>query len=96
MHSLSWNMEKTAQCTLGARPGAGAPGQRSLRRTSFAGPPGQAPLQGDSTRAHEAIRRAHQEHGYSLSEIGRVVGLHYSTISRIVNVQEDIGAHNKI
>ena len=33
----------------------------------------------------EAIRRAHVEYGYSLSEIGRAVDLHYSTISRIVN-----------
>jgi hypothetical protein len=50
----------------------------------------------DHTRRHEATRRAHQEHGYSLSEIGRVVGLHYSTIRRIVNVQKDKGEHNKI
>lgn len=50
----------------------------------------------DRTRRNEAIRRAHQEHGYSLSEIGRVVGLHYSTISRIVNAEPDPGAHNKI
>lgn len=37
----------------------------------------------------QAIRRAHLEHGYSLSEIGRVVGLHYSTISRIVSRKAD-------
>jgi hypothetical protein len=36
-------------------------------------------------RRNEAIRRAHAEDGYSLSEIDRVVRLHYSTISRIVN-----------
>ena len=36
-------------------------------------------------RRDEAIQRAHLEHGYSLSEIGRAVDLHYSTISRIVN-----------
>lgn len=34
---------------------------------------------------NEAIRAAHLEHGYSLSEIGRAVDLHYSTVSRIVN-----------
>ncbi len=39
----------------------------------------------DRDHRNQAIRRAHLEHGYSLSEIGRVVGLHYSTISRIVN-----------
>jgi len=27
------------------------------------------------------------EHGYSLSEIGRAVSLHYSTVSRVVNVE---------
>jgi hypothetical protein len=42
---------------------------------------------GSRSRRNEAIRRAHLEHGYSLSEIGRVVGLHYSTISRIVSRQ---------
>jgi hypothetical protein len=36
-------------------------------------------------RRNEAIRCAHLDHGYSLSEISRVVGLHYSTISRLVN-----------
>jgi REP element-mobilizing transposase RayT len=50
----------------------------------------------DRTGRNEAIRRAHHEHGYSLSEIGRVVGLHYSTISRIVNSQGDNGAQDKI
>ena len=43
-------------------------------------------------RRNEAIRRAHVEHGYSQSEIGRVVGLHYSTISRIVS--EEAGGPN--
>ncbi|MDH5668892.1 MAG: transposase [Nitrospira sp.] len=41
----------------------------------------------DRVQRNETIRRAHLEHGYSLSEIGQVVGLHYSTISRIVNVK---------
>jgi putative transposase len=41
-------------------------------------------------RAHRntCIRRAHVEHGYSLTEIGAAVDLHYSTISRIVSAQE--------
>lgn len=50
----------------------------------------------DRARRNEAIRRAHLEHGYSLSEIGQAVGLHYSTISRIVNIQDSIDAHYKI
>ena len=36
-------------------------------------------------RRNEAIRRAHRDHGYSLSEIAHAVGLHYATISRIAN-----------
>lgn len=39
----------------------------------------------DRARRNETIRQAHLQHGYSLSEIGRIVGLHYSTISRIAN-----------
>ena len=49
----------------------------------------------DRARRNEAIRRAHLEHGYSLSEIGRVVGLHYSTISRLVNPQDSDDAQIK-
>lgn len=48
----------------------------------------------DRTRRNEAICCAHLEHGYSLSEIGRVVGLHYSTISRLVNLQASDNAQN--
>ncbi|MGH8657036.1 MAG: transposase [Gammaproteobacteria bacterium] len=46
----------------------------------------------DLPRRNEVIRRAHLEHDYSLSEIGRAVGLHYSTISRIVN--QEMGRRN--
>jgi hypothetical protein len=49
----------------------------------------------DRARRNEAIRRGHLEHGYSLSEIGQAVGLHYSTISRIVNPQDGDDAQNK-
>ncbi|WHZ29946.1 MAG: transposase [Nitrospira sp.] len=49
----------------------------------------------DRTWRNEAIRRAHLEHGYSLSEIGRAVGLHSSTISRLVNPQASDDAQNK-
>jgi hypothetical protein len=62
------------------------------RRQRFAGRPPLSQLFGartrvDQSRRNEAIRRAHLDHGYSLSEIGRAVGLHYATISRIANPQ---------
>ena len=50
----------------------------------------------DRARRNEAMCRAHLTHGYSLSEIGHAVGLHYSTISRIVNPQDGDDARNKI
>lgn len=34
---------------------------------------------------NELIRKAHLEYGYSLSDIGRYLGMHYTTISKIVN-----------
>ncbi len=49
----------------------------------------------DHARRIEVIRRAHLEHGYSLSKIGRVVGLHYLTISRLVNPQAGEDAQNQ-
>lgn len=60
------------------------------RRQRFAGRPSLSQLFGariraDQSRRNEAIRRAHLDHGYSLSEISRAVGLHYATISRIAN-----------
>ncbi|MGE3977711.1 MAG: transposase [Nitrospira sp.] len=50
----------------------------------------------DRARRNEAIRRAHLNYGYSLSEIGQAVDLHYSTISRIVNNCEFENAQSKI
>ena len=47
-------------------------------------------------RRNETIRRAHVNHGYSLSDIGRAVGLHSSTISRIVSAQESNDTRNTI
>ena len=60
------------------------------RRQRFAARPPLAKLFGshdltDIEGRNQLIRRAHLEHGYSLSEIANAVGLHYSTISRIVN-----------
>ncbi|HJU04715.1 MAG TPA: hypothetical protein VJ692_06135, partial [Nitrospiraceae bacterium] len=74
-----------------------APGLRDTRSLNeiprqqrFAARPQLSRLFGARTRTNRArrnaaIRQAHAEYGYSLSEIGRAVGLHYSTISRIVN-----------
>ena len=63
------------------------------RRQRFAARPTLTKLFGaatrsDKTQRNQAIRTAHLDHGYSLSQIGRAVSLHYSTISRIVNREE--------
>lgn len=65
------------------------------RRQRFAARPTLSQLFGtrtliDRSWRNEAIRRAHLNYGYSLSEIGRAVDLHHATISRIANPQ-DIG-----
>ena len=44
--------------------------------------------QDDLEERNVRIAQAHIDHGYSLSEIGKATGLHYSTISRIVSRQE--------
>lgn len=36
-------------------------------------------------RRQAAVRAAHVEHGYTLAEIGAHLGIHYTTVSRIVN-----------
>ena len=71
------------------------------RQQRFVGRPTLSHLFGvrgraDRTRRNALICRAHLDHGYSLSEIGRAVHLHYSTISRIVCVQESNNARHKI
>ena len=63
------------------------------RRQRFAARPTLNQLVGGKTRTdrvrrNDAIRRAHLDHGYSLSEIGHAVGLHYATISRIANPRD--------
>jgi REP element-mobilizing transposase RayT len=35
-------------------------------------------------KRNELLKRAHEQYGYSYSEIGRHVGLHYATISRLI------------
>jgi REP element-mobilizing transposase RayT len=63
------------------------------RRQRFAARPTLGQLFGartrtDRARRNDAIRRAHLDHGYSLTEIGCAVGLHYATISRIANPRD--------
>ena len=77
-----------------------APGLHDMRRLNmiprrqrFAARPTLSQLFGartrtDRVRRNEATRRAHLDHGYSLTEIGRAVGLHYETISRLANPQD--------
>jgi putative transposase len=42
----------------------------------------------DRNRRNGAIMEAHAVHGYSLAEIARHLGLHYSTVSRIANAAD--------
>lgn len=39
----------------------------------------------DRRERNEQIREAHLEHGYTLMEIGDFLGLHYTTVSKVVN-----------
>lgn len=43
---------------------------------------------GDKEERNKAIRGAHFKYGYSLKEIGSHLGLHYTTISKIINCNE--------
>lgn len=42
-------------------------------------------IRGDKVARDEAVRRAYGEYGYTMAEIGRAAGIHYSTVSRIVD-----------
>jgi putative transposase len=60
------------------------------RADRFAGRPTLAELFGpairaDHNRRNDAIVQAHGVYGYSLAEIARHLGLHYSTVSRVAN-----------
>jgi len=61
--------------------------QRRLHRTSL-----KSLLAGADSKAarNQAMARAYLEHGYTLAEIGREVGLHYATISRIIKAGEEM------
>ena len=37
------------------------------------------------TERNRLIRRAHTEYGYMLKEIAQTLGLHYTTVSKIIN-----------
>jgi len=54
--------------------------QRYANRPTLAKLIGQEVL--PLSERNNRIRQAHVEHGYTLSEIGRALGLHYSTISK--------------
>ena len=61
--------------------------QRRLHRPSL-----KRLLAGTDTKVsrNQAMARAYLEHGYTLADIGREVGLHYATISRIIKAEEGI------
>lgn len=37
---------------------------------------------------NDAMAQAHLKHGYTITEIGRAVGVHYATVSRIIPAME--------
>jgi DNA-directed RNA polymerase specialized sigma24 family protein len=47
-----------------------------------------AEMAADRNRRNAAIVEAHAVHDYSLAEISRHLGLHYSTVSRIANAAD--------
>ena len=60
------------------------------RRQRYAGRPALRALFGDAAGRSRAqrnmlIKLAHHEHGYTLTSIGDALGLHYTTISKVVN-----------
>ena len=84
-----------------------APGLRDKRRLKefprrqrFATRPTLSRLFGrhaqtDRARRNEVIRRAHLNYGYSLSEIGHTVDLHYSTIKPSYNLRASAIPHTR-
>ena len=63
------------------------------RRDRFAARPQLASLfpaeiAGNRERRNAAIMLAHRVHGYSLAEIARYLGLHYSTVSRVAQAAD--------
>ena len=62
--------------------------ERHAGRPSLAALLGRKELKRDKAARDGAIREAYVRHGYTLSEIGDFLGLHYSTISRIARSDE--------
>jgi putative transposase len=56
------------------------------KRQRYAGRPALQEILGAGSPTDEEIRKAVMEHGYSQKEVAEFLGLHYSTISRRVNV----------
>jgi len=42
----------------------------------------------DKPRRNEAIRRAHLECGYTLKEIAEIIGIHYTTVSKVLSRED--------
>jgi len=69
---------------------------REIPRTErFAGRPALASLfppgvVADRGRRNAAIRAAYRSNGYTLAEIARYLGLHYSTVSRVANAADAV------
>lgn len=57
--------------------------QRLLGRPSL-GELLPATIQADKAKRDDATRKAHSDYGYSMAAIARQVGLHYSTVSKII------------
>ena len=57
--------------------------QRLLHRPSLKAVFTKA-IQRDKASRDEAIRKAHHAHGYSMADIARHAGVHYSTVSKVI------------
>ena len=62
--------------------------ERHAGRPSLTALLGRKGLKRDKAARDGAVREAYARHGYTLSEIGDFLGLHYSTISRIARASE--------
>ena len=78
-------MEGLTPFLEGAAPSREVPrAQRLAHRPTLAEALSKGGWKGRAER-NRTVREAHFLYGYGLSEIGRHLGLHYTTISRIVN-----------
>ncbi len=49
-----------------------------------------AGVKGSKSKRNDKIYKAYIQHRYTLSEIGRELGLHYSTVSKIVHGKKEV------